>query len=184
MHVDRNLHVRRSSLTLTMIVLLGIEIVSTVAVSYFVISIFWPMFTGGAGYTPTPKNVAVEALEACQLKKEDVFYDLGCGTGGVLVEASKVCDHVKGIEIEPIRWFISKLRAGRKAEVILGDLFKQDISDADVIFMFQYTGKINSRIADKIRAETRRGTRVVSYIHPVENMQLIRSRKEIFVYQV
>jgi hypothetical protein len=89
---------------------------------------------------------------------------------------------VKGVEIEPIRWFIAKLRA-RKAKVILGNLFKQDISDADVIFIFQYEGRINNRIAKKIKAETRSETRIISYLHPIENMKLVKSQKEIFIYK-
>ena len=150
--------------------------------TYIVASLFYPLLTGGAGYTATPKNVVAEALKLVDLKKDEVFYDLGCGTGEALIEASKLSDHVKGVEIEPIRWFIAKLRA-RKAKVILGNLFKQDISDADVIFIFQYEGRINNRIAMKIKAETRSGTRIISYYHPIENMKLVKSQKEIFIYK-
>lgn len=150
--------------------------------AYVVASIFYPMLTGGAGYTPTPRNKVADALRLARLKRGDVFYDLGCGTGVILVEASKCCDHVKGIEVEPLRWFIARLRA-RNAEVILGDMFRQDLSDADVIFMFQYPGRINDRIARKIRSGARPGTRVISYLHPVEGMRLVRKRGDIFVYE-
>jgi SAM-dependent methyltransferase len=150
--------------------------------TYVLASLFYPMLTGGAGYTSTPKSVVTEALNIADLKKDEVFYDLGCGTGEALMAASKLCDHVKGIEIEPVRWFIAKLRA-RKARVILGNLFKQDISDANVIFIFQYKGKINDRIAEKIRADTRTGTRIVSYYWPIESMKLFKSQNEIFVYK-
>lgn len=149
--------------------------------AYIVASIFYPLLAGGAGYTPTPREKVAEALELVGLAKDEVFYDLGCGTGVALIEASKRCDHVRGVEIEPLRWLVARLRA-RKAKVRLGDLFKQDISDADVIFLFQYHGRINRRIAAKIERETRRGTRVVSYLHPVEGLELVMSRDEIFVY--
>ena len=150
--------------------------------AYVVASIFYPMLTGGAGYTPTPRNKVADALRLARLKRGDVFYDLGCGTGVILVEASKYCDHVKGIEVEPLRWFIARLRA-RNTEVILGDMFRQDLSDADVIFMFQYPGRINDRIARKIRSEARPGTRVISYLHPVEGMRLVRKQGDMFVYE-
>ncbi len=159
--------------------IIGILVLVT---AYFIASLIYPMLTGGAGYTPTPRRSIAEALKLVDLKKDEIFYDLGCGTGEALIEASKLCNHVKGVEIEPIRWFVAKLRA-RKAQVILGNLFKLDISDADVIFIFQYPGRINNRIARKIKAETRSETRVISFLHPIENMKLVKSQDEIFIYR-
>jgi SAM-dependent methyltransferase len=159
-----------------------IGIIVLVIAAYIIASLIYPILAGGAAYGPTPRKIVVEALKLVDLKKDEVFYDLGCGTGEALIEASKLCDHVKGVEIEPIRWSIAKLRA-RKAHVILGNLFKQNISDADVIFIFQYLGRINNRIAMKIKAETRSETRIISYCHPIENMKLVKSQKEIFIYK-
>jgi SAM-dependent methyltransferase len=166
---------------MTVNVIIGIIVL--VIAAYIIASLIYPILAGGAPYGPTPRKIVAEALKLVDLKKDEVFYDLGCGTGEALIEASKLCDHVKGVEIEPIRWFIAKLRA-RKAHVILGNLFKQNISDADVIFIFQYLGRINNRIAMKIKAETRSETRIISYCHPIENMKLVKSQKEIFIYKI
>lgn len=163
-------------------ILTSITVLVVLAVAYAIASLYYPMLAGGAAYSPTPRTIAAEALKLAGLKKDDVFYDLGCGTGEALIEASKLCDHVKGVEIEPTRWFVAKLRA-RKAKVTLGNLFKQDISDADVIFLFQYEGRINRRITTKIKAETRSKTRLISYCHRIEDMKLVRSQNEIFIYE-
>ncbi len=164
---------------MTMDILISIIIL---VVAYIVASVFYPVLTGGAAYGPTPRRVVARGLKLVDIKRDEVFYDLGCGTGEALIEASKLCDHVKGVEIEPLRWFIATLRA-RKAHVILGNLFKQDISDANVIFLFQYEGRINNSIVRKIRAETQRGTRIISYYHPIENMKLVTHQNEIFIYK-
>jgi SAM-dependent methyltransferase len=166
---------------MSMDVAANITVLVVLAVIYLIASLYYPMLAGGAAYSPTPRTIAAEALYLAGLKNDEVFYDLGCGTGEVLIAASKLCDHVKGVEIEPIRWFIAKLRA-RKAKVILGNLFNQDISDADVVFLFQYEGTINDRIAMKIKAETRSGTRVISYLHPIENLKLVKGQNEILMY--
>jgi SAM-dependent methyltransferase len=166
---------------MSMDVAANIAVLVVLAVIYLIVSLYYPMLAGGAAYSPTPRTIAAEALYLAGLKNDEVFYDLGCGTGEALIEATKLCDHVNGVEIEPIRWFIAKLRA-RKAKVILGNLFNQDISDADVVFLFQYEGRINDRIAMKIKAETRSETRVISYLHPIENLKLVKSQNEILIY--
>lgn len=163
-------------------VIIGIAIFVLGLGIYIIGSIFYPFLIGGAGYSATPRSRIIEALRLADLKNDEVFYDLGCGTGEVIFEASKLSGKVKGIEIEPIRWLISKLRA-RKAKVILGNFFKQDISDADVIFVYQYRGRINEKIAEKIKAETEIGTRIVSFYWPIENMELLKNQNEIFVYK-
>jgi hypothetical protein len=35
----------------------------------------------------------------------------------------------------------------------------------------------------KIKAETRSETRIISYLHPIENLKLIKSQKQIFIYK-
>src|SRR5262249_36853755 len=42
-----------------------------------------------AGFVPTPQEVVERMLEAAEVKKEDVVFDLGCGDGRIVVTAAK-----------------------------------------------------------------------------------------------
>jgi 16S rRNA A1518/A1519 N6-dimethyltransferase RsmA/KsgA/DIM1 with predicted DNA glycosylase/AP lyase activity len=129
----------------------------------FLAWIILPMIVKGALYNPTPSKRIRQALELCELKRDDVFYDLGSGMGDVIAEASKLCDNVNGIEIEPFKYLASKLLLGKRANVKLGDLYKADLNKATVVFLFQYKGKINKAIGEKLQRELKKGARVVSY---------------------
>jgi len=69
-------------------VIIGIALAIAALGTYVLASLFYPMLIGGAGYTSTPKSVVTEALNLVDLKKDEVFYDLGCGTGEALIAAS------------------------------------------------------------------------------------------------
>ncbi len=161
------------------------EIVTIIYAIVLIIFLFlwfvWPWVHGGSLWTPAPSKTVKQALELCELKKDDVFYDLGSGFGHILAEASKICDNVTGIEIEPIKYFISKLNA-RKAKIILGNFFKANLSDATVVFIFQYKGRINNNIGKKLEGELKAGARVVSYWWEIEGWQYEKYVNNLFLY--
>jgi len=69
------------------------------------------------------------------------FYDLGSGRGAVILSVKKHLPHLQviGIDSSRFRCALAKLKAkflGRKIQVKRGDLFKQDLSGADVVYAF------------------------------------------------
>jgi len=56
----------------------------------------------GAPWLPTRNNDIKKLLKLSGLKSGDVFIDLGCGSGGVLVAASQMGAKPIGYEINPI----------------------------------------------------------------------------------
>jgi len=52
--------------------------------------------------------------------------------------------------------------SARKSEVLLRDFFTIDLSDANVIFIFQYNN-VNEKLYEKFKKELKPGTRIISY---------------------
>ncbi|MEK7173140.1 MAG: class I SAM-dependent methyltransferase [Patescibacteria group bacterium] len=69
------------------------------------------------------------------------FYDLGSGRGTVILAIKKHLPHLQviGVDLSHFRCALAKIKAnflGRKIQIKRGDLFKQDLSDADVVYAF------------------------------------------------
>jgi predicted RNA methylase len=76
------------------------------------------------------------------IKPNEIVYDLGCGDGRVLIMAAKHFNaRAIGIEIDPIRFLWCKFRIrllglGDKVQVIYGDFFRKNLSNADIIICY------------------------------------------------
>ena len=159
-------------------------ILAIIVIAIFVIFFwqFWPTLIGGAGFTPTPVNKVLLALKLAEVDKNDIFYDLGCGFGDVIKEAEKKAKRVIGIEIDPVRWLVARLRA-RKSEVLLRDFFTIDLSDANVIFIFQYNN-VNEKLYEKFKKELKPGTRIISYYWKINNVPIDKTKEDIYLYLI
>lgn len=93
-----------------------------------------------APWIPTRKVDYERIGQLANLKSGEVFYDLGSGFGGLLFHLADKNPKAKfiGIEIALIPFFASKLRSlfHPNAKIIFGDLKRQEISDADAVFLF------------------------------------------------
>ena len=160
-------------------VLLGIGI----AVAYFVFA----SFAFGAGYEPTPRRAAKRMLEFAEVGPTDTVYDLGAGTGALVFRAARTYRaRVVGIEVEPIRVLILRLRRrlGARAERITirwGDLFRLDFRPATVVTAFLWPGAME-RLRPKFERELADGARVVSHCHPIRGWTPARYDRATDVY--
>jgi SAM-dependent methyltransferase len=140
----------------------------------------WPHLTGrGAGYGTSSLKAAGRALALVDVRGK-LFYELGCGYGAVLTLASKAGAKVVGVEIDPIRALICKLRCP-KCRIIWGDMFKVPLKDADVVYIFQWPS-VNEKLAAKFNKELRRDALVVSYYWEVPSMELVARDDEVKIY--
>ncbi len=148
------------------------------------VSLLWPhLLRVGAAYSVSDLRAVRSAFELVGIRGKKV-YDLGCGTGDVLRIVEDMGGMGIGVEIDPVRWLICRLRA-RKSRVILGDMYRIHLGDADVIYVFQWPS-VNRRLAAKILSEARPGTIVVSYYWEMPMLTPIHvdRDKKIYVYRV
>jgi SAM-dependent methyltransferase len=159
----------------------------------FALALSFYSFLIGAPYLWTPKKALKEILEIIKIKPGDVFYDLGAGGGTALILAEKKFKaRAIGFELSPIINLFAKLhlllrRAG-SSKVYLKNFYKQDLSDANVIFCFLTVGAME-KLKPKFERELRRGTKIISYcfsIHGWNAKKIIRDKfpGNIYFYEI
>ncbi len=156
----------------------------------FLMSTIWTN-SRGAPWVPTPRSVVRRMLSLAQVRPGEVVYDLGCGNGRVLVSAARRFGaKAVGIEIDLSRFLwslavITVFGLWRRVRLVRGDLFRQDLREADVVvtYLLQDT---NDRLQAKLLREMRSGARVVSNTFRFTDLRLAASDEEyrIYVYRI
>jgi len=126
-----------------------------------------------APFFPTPKMAIRNALKEAELHPGELFYDLGAGTGRVLLIAEKEFGaRAIGFEISIIPYCIAWIDLfihHSRAKLIAKNLFYQNLRDADVIFCFLFPHAMQ-KIENKFKAELKPGTRIIVYAFPLPTM--------------
>jgi SAM-dependent methyltransferase len=153
----------------------------------FLLWIIWPIFIG-AIYLPTPMDVVVKMLNIAAVSEGDVLYDLGSGDGRIIIEAAKRGADSVGIEVDPVRVLLSRLRArslGGRVKVIRGDFFKIPLKDATIVTVYQGQS-INNKLREKFEAELPNGTRIVSFDFRFDGWEPEKSipNAKVYLYRV
>ena len=118
-------------------------------------------------WVPTRDELLEYIVKLARLKKDDVFYDLGCGDGRVVIRAVKegikkgVCVEINSSLIERAKEAAQREGVYDKIEFLNEDFFKVPLSDATVVYMYLLTS-VNRALKPKLESELRNGTRVVT----------------------
>ncbi|MFC1787805.1 SAM-dependent methyltransferase [Patescibacteria group bacterium] len=147
----------------------------------------------GAPWVPTFKRDIKRLAKLLELKPGDKFYELGCGDGRVcfaLAKQTKI--KAVGIELSLLQYLIGKLRqwlsCSTRVQIKYGNVFNQDLSEADVIYLFLMP-EVYQKIRTKFETELKDGARVVSYVWPIPGWEPTQVDKHLkapnlFLYKI
>ncbi len=145
-----------------------------------------------APWVPSHMSLLRRALVWIKPSTGQTFIDLGCGDGRAVLVASKDF-HLQacGVDINPVLTLMARilLRQQRQsARIITGDLYQQDLTNIDILYIYGLPEHIAKRLIKKIHQELRSGAWIISYNFSLpghEPVHTIRDRwRKIMVYRI
>lgn len=150
-----------------------------------ILSMVWPPDSPWAPWWRTNKKIARKACTLAEITNRDVVCELGSGDAGFLLTAVKEFQAKEGvgIEIDPLRVFISKIlvkknQLSNKIKIIKGDFFKQDLSRATVIFVY-LVPKTLQKLKPKFLKELKPGVKIISFRYEINLPEVASDRKHL-----
>jgi cyclopropane fatty-acyl-phospholipid synthase-like methyltransferase len=118
-------------------------------------------------YVPSPWPVVDAMVRLADMKPGETVYDLGAGDCRLPIAAKRACPRARaiGLECTPTVFLWGKLRTALSrtgAECRFRNAFRQDLSDADVIFTY-LSPSVMREFLPKFQTELRPGTRIISH---------------------
>ncbi|MEM1644503.1 MAG: class I SAM-dependent methyltransferase [Ignisphaera sp.] len=128
----------------------------------------WSTYSGiKVPWVPTREELLEIIMRLANIKDYDVFYDLGCGDGRVVIKAVKE-GAKKGVCVELNPSLIEKAKENAKLENVQGkiafindDFFNVPLGDATIVYMYLLTS-VNKALKPKLESELIEGTRVIT----------------------
>ncbi len=144
---------------------------------------FYAALTSGP-FVPSARKRHRTMLKLAQLTGEDVAYDLGCGDGRLVFSASKMAKQATGYDLSIPLILYGKLIAlfYPKAKIRFGNIWKQDYSDADVIFCYLLP-KAMRQFHQEVWPKLRPGTRVISNAFMIHELEPVEVVDKVYLYQ-
>lgn len=133
-------------------------------------------------------------FELASLRPGETFYDLGCGDGKMVLYAAQHFDvQAKGVELALPFYIVCQIRKllqrRKNVHFYFGNLFRHDISDADVIYIFGLPAAIQKKLKVKLEKELKKGARVISCAFAISDWDPVTISKpnpkdiSIYLYQ-
>jgi len=176
---------------ITTILLLILVILVLFLIIIFLSSIYANWQT--APWVPTPLHDVKRLLKLADIKPGQKVYDLGCGDGRLIVAAAQKGAIAEGFEISFLPYLLSKIRLSFQkntinARIRYKDFWQSNLNDADIVY-FYLMPKIYPKLQRKFESELKKGTKVISYVWPMDGWQPIsvdieKGRPNLYLYQI
>jgi hypothetical protein len=136
--------------------------------------LYWTTFRTQVPFYPSGSGAWDAVVQILPAESPIRFIDIGSGLGGLILNLSKArpASHFVGIEIAPLPWLVSVLRASltrSKAQFQRGDYGRLNFAEHDVVFAY-LSPVAMPNLWLKARAEMRPGTLLLSYEFPIPSV--------------
>jgi SAM-dependent methyltransferase len=122
-------------------------------------------------------------MRVAAVKPGQIFYDLGCGDGRVVIEAVKrgaygVCVELRRDLIEQAKENAKREHVYERIRFVNDSFFNIDLSDADIVYMYLLT-RVNAQLRPKLEKELRTGARIVTLDFEIPGWKPVHVEKHI-----
>ncbi len=131
------------------------------------LSLFWTTFRSQVPFYPSRSSIRQQVVDILPKNRPVRMIDIGSGLGDFVMHIAnqRPDSRIEGIEIAPLPWLLSKLRAWLKKSTAifkLGDYQLLDFSEYDMVFAYLSPAAMPA-LWQKARKEMRPGSLLVSY---------------------
>lgn len=140
-------------------------------------------YHSGPPYVRSSASRMKTMLALVDIKEGERVYDLGCGDGGLLIAAAKSGADATGYELSLLAYMIAQIRVFdlRNAHVKFRDFWREDISDADVVFCY-LVPSVMERFTKEIWPTLKPGTRVISNAFALPGIEPTKKEEKVYLY--
>lgn len=168
-----------------------IAVLIIILVLLLLLSAVWPPDSPWSPWWKTYKKTGKAAIKLANISSNDVVYELGSGDAEfLLLVAKNVGARCIGIEIDPLRHIIAKMRVknsrlNSKITLKKKSFFDEDLKPSTVVYVYLIP-RVLKKITPKFKRELKPGTRIVSFVYPIKDLKLVKEDKtnKLFLYKI
>jgi hypothetical protein len=165
----------------------------------YLLTWFLPTDSPWAPWWSTSAEVSRRLGKLVKIKKGDIFYELGSGTGTtIFIIAKEFGARVVGIESDWSRviwsrfkfstmkpWDNEAINHRDTVTILQKSFFDVDLSPATIVYLY-LVPRVIKKLQPKLLKELKPGTKVVSYIYQIDYLPLVikDEMQQLYVYKI